>query len=220
LLKTLFFEEKSYFYIKFKITTMLSEFTAFLLLGFQHICSVMGLDHILFVVVLCAAYRLEDWKKIVLLATGFTLGHSLTLALSALDIVQLPEALIETLIPLTILLTSIFNLFQVKKIKNQEGISLKKGVWSNAFFLAVFFGLIHGLGFSYYFKALLGEGESVIKSLFAFNVGLEIGQLLIISFVLGIYAIFTRLFKGQHYDWVLFVSGMGAGVALKMMLGV
>ena len=197
---------------------MLSEFTAFLQLGFQHICSLMGLDHILFVVVLCAAYRLEDWKKIVLLATGFTLGHSLTLALSALDVVQLPEALIETLIPLTIFLTSIFNLFQLKKIEHQvENNNIKTRIWSNAFFLALFFGLVHGLGFSYYFKALLSEGVSVIKPLFAFNVGLEIGQLLIISFVLGIYAIFTRFFKGAHRDWVLFVSGVGAGVALKMM---
>ncbi len=197
---------------------MQSEFIAFFQLGFQHICSLLGLDHILFVVVLCAAYRLEDWKKIILLATGFTLGHSLTLALSALNLVQLPEGLIEALIPFTILLTSIFNLFQLKKIENQTTNTSKTRLWSNAFFLALFFGLIHGLGFSYYFKALLGESESVLKPLFAFNVGLEIGQLLIISFILGIYTIFTRFFKGAHYDWVFFVSGMGAGVALKMLL--
>jgi HupE / UreJ protein len=199
---------------------MLNEFFIFLQLGFQHICSIMGLDHILFVVVLCAAYRLEDWKKIVLLATGFTLGHSVTLALSALDLVQLPEGLIEALIPMTILLTSALNLFNAKnQAANLETRSATTHFGNNSFFLALFFGLIHGLGFSYYFKALLGEGEHIFQPLFAFNVGLELGQILIILIILSIYALFTRWFKGQHRDWVLVVSGMGAGIALKLLLG-
>ena len=184
-------------------------FKTYLQLGFDHILDINAYDHILFVVVLCAVYNIKEWKKILILVTAFTIGHSITLALSALKIVVFPANIIEFLIPLTILATAIFNV-------TQDHISDKK-VKLN-YFLALFFGWIHGLGFSNFFKALVGPDDSIIWPLFAFNVGVELGQMIIvlITMVLG-YLIVSRM-KAPQREWNLFISGAAAGVAIILMI--
>src|SRR5689334_14130401 len=119
-------------------------FYVYLKLGFHHIADLQGYDHLLFLVALCAAYAYTNWKRVLVLVTAFTIGHSLTLALSSLNILVLNPALIEVLIPVTILLTSLKNLFFSSKTER---------TWDPSYFLPLIFGLIHGLGFSSYFKS-------------------------------------------------------------------
>lgn len=187
----------------------MSQFSVYLQLGFEHISDLQGYDHLLFIITLCAFYSWKDWKRILILVTAFTIGHSITLALSALDIIRIDQQLVETLIPITIFLTAIHNVW----VKQQGGNSR---IHSN-YWIALFFGFIHGMGFSNFFKALTG-GESIIMELFAFNVGLELGQLLIVGIFFLIYFLLDKVFDIKHRDWNLFVSGAGAGTSLIMIL--
>jgi hypothetical protein len=191
----------------------MSEFNVFLQLGFRHIADVKAYDHLLFVVTLCAVYRLAEWKRILVLVTAFTFGHSLTLALSALEIFRLPAGLVEFLIPVTILLTGLHNVWS----KKMEGGTFSRAVSLN-YLLALLFGLIHGMGFANYFRALMGEADGVVSMLFPFNIGIELGQLLIVGVFFGLLFLLTRFFTFSHRDWNLFVSGAGSGGALILIL--
>jgi len=184
-------------------------FKTYLELGFDHILDINAYDHILFVIVLCAVYSYKDWRKILILVTAFTIGHSITLALSALKIVVFPSDIIEFLIPLTILATALFNVSNKQNHNKYVNIN---------YALAMFFGWIHGLGFSNFFKALLGAEEQIIGPLFAFNVGVELGQIIIVALtVMAGYLVVNR-FKSSQRDWNLFVSGAAAGVAIILMM--
>jgi hydrogenase/urease accessory protein HupE len=176
-------------------------------LGFEHIISLMGFDHLLFIITLCAIYHWRQWKQVLWLLTGFTLGHSLTLALTALHWVHLPARLVETLIPVTILITSVANV----------ALPVPKQVW-RPFGMATVFGLIHGCGFAGYFSMMLGEEESVLWPLLGFNLGLEAGQILTALLYFGVYRLLELWRLIQQRDWTLFVSGAGAGLAIKMIL--
>ena len=176
---------------------MQSEFTTYFQLGIQHIADIRAYDHILFVIALCVIYKLEDWRKLLILITAFTLGHSLTLGLSALNILVFPSNLIEFLIPVTILITTLLNLFTGKE---SNRMSLAK------YLLPLFFGFIHGSGFSNYFKSLIGQEESVLQPLFAFNLGIEVGQLIIVSIFIGITYLVVKWIKIPHPNWSKIIS--------------
>ena len=165
----------------------MSDFLIYLKLGFRHIIDVYGSDHILFIFALTIRYLYQDWKRILVLVTAFTIGHSITLALSTLQWVDFSTDVIELLIPITILLTALNNF-----AAHQNNSPSK---YPTIYFLAMGFGLIHGLGFSNYLKSLLGREESVLSPLFAFNLGLEFGQLLIVSIILVISFIFVTRIK-------------------------
>lgn len=184
-------------------------FSIYLQLGFDHILDIQGYDHILFIIALCAVYRYDQWKNILILVTAFTIGHSITLALSALDIVVFNAQVIEFLIPLTILLTALFNI--VKKEEQQKSINYN-------YFLALGFGFIHGLGFSNYFKALLGKEESIVAPLLAFNIGVELGQIIIVVITMILGFVFMRILGAKQRDWTLFISGAAAGIALILLM--
>ena len=154
----------------------MEELGIYLHIGFKHIMDWKAWDHILFVLVLTLRYQWIDWKKLVILVTSFTIGHSITLALSTFNWINVPSDLIEFLIPVTILSTAISN-YWVKSFDFKSKYPL-------IYFLALFFGLIHGLGFSSYLKSMLGKEESIFGPLLTFNLGLEIGQLLIVSIIL------------------------------------
>jgi len=186
-------------------------FNIYLDLGFKHIIDLQGYDHILFVVTLCSIYILKDWKNVLVLVTAFTIGHTTTLALASLSIINVNSKLIEVLIPITILITAISNIIY------------KKDEWSKKLHLfkyltAMFFGLIHGLGFSNYLKSLLGNEENIIKPLFAFNFGLEIGQILIVSTILSITYVFINILKSKRREWNLVISGAGLGVSIILII--
>ena len=189
----------------------MSEFQLYFGLGKDHILDYKnGYDHILFVVALCALYIGRDWKKILILVTAFTIGHSITLALSTLRVVNVKAELIEFLIPLTIFITAFSNLF-----KNENSIS--DGPMQMNYFYASFFGLIHGLGFSNYLKSILGKNESIITQLFAFNLGLEFGQIIIVVLFMSVCFILVDLFGLNRRDWKMVISYAVAGIALVLM---
>jgi hydrogenase/urease accessory protein HupE len=176
--------------------------------GFHHILDPRGYDHILFVVALCVSYSIKEWKNVAWLVTAFTLGHSLTLALATLKILTFRTDIIEFLIPLTILATCLLNFFQAKKNT--------KISWQR-YGLALGFGWIHGLGFSNFLRSMLGREESIFLPLLTFNLGLEIGQLLIVATILCISGLLTQVFKTNRRDWMVAVSGIVFGVSLTIL---
>ncbi len=189
----------------------MSEFQLYFGLGKDHILDYKnGYDHILFLVALCALYIGRDWKKILILVTAFTIGHSITLALSTLNIVRVKPELIEFLIPLTIFITASSNLF-----KNENNIS--DSPMQMNYFYASFFGLIHGLGFSNYLRSILGRDKSIITQLFAFNLGLEFGQIIIVVLFMSVCFILVDLFGLNRRDWKMVISSAVAGIALILM---
>ena len=191
----------------------MSDFEIYLPLGFQHITDLKGYDHILFVIALCAIYRLKDWKKVALLVTAFTIGHSITLALATLNFITYSTKLIELLIPITIVLTCLINFFH----KSAE---YSLDVEKPSFFrypVAMAFGLIHGMGFSNYLRSLLGTEQSIWQPLLAFNIGLEIGQLVIVVIVLIISSLLLDILRVKKHNWNLILSGIVLGIALTLI---
>jgi hypothetical protein len=186
------------------------EFWMYTQIGFNHIANLSGMDHILFVAALCIRYQLSDWKKWLVLITAFTIGHSVTLVLSVFNYLDFATNWIEFLIPVTILITSISNMFVKKFTFNTK--------FPVIYFFALFFGLIHGLGFSFYLKSLLGIQQNIAPALLAFNVGLEIGQIIIVMAILVISFIFVMLLKAPRRDFILIVSGGILALSLQMSI--
>ena len=185
-------------------------FLLYLQLGFEHISDLAGFDHILFLVALCAIYRIEQWKSILILVTAFTVGHSVTLALSSFGTISIPTNIIEFLIPTTILLTAIYNVISRQSAESTSGMGKN-------YAMALFFGFIHGMGFSNYFRALLMGDSSIAMPLLAFNLGIELGQLLVVAVIVGVAYLFLNVFGAKHREWNLFISGAAAGMALLLM---
>ena len=178
-------------------------------LGWEHIISADALDHQLFIAAIAAIYLLSDWKQVLILVTAFTIGHSLTLALSVMDIVRFPTNWVEFLIPVTIVITAFSNLFQKKFTPRSIRIN---------YFLALFFGLIHGMGFANTLRVMLARDQNLGWSLFGFNVGLEVGQIVVVLILLLIAQVVVNLFRVQRKDWVLFLSSGVFALALKIAL--
>lgn len=193
----------------------MSEFQAYLQLGFSHITDSNGYDHILFIMALCSVYTLIDWKKVVVLVTAFTVGHSVTLALATWGYVSVNPDWIELLIPVTIMITAFLNFFH--KVPKGAYTAREEGP-AFRYPLALGFGLIHGLGFSNYLRALLGKEAEIFNPLLGFNVGLEVGQLIIVFIILVIAFVATELLRLQKITWIHILSGIIFGMALSLTL--
>ncbi len=192
----------------------MGDFGFYLREGFYHITDWKGYDHILFVMALCLPYFLNapiaiGGKQVLFLITAFTIGHSVTLALSVFNKILVPSTWIEFLIPVTIMITAIGNVRQVNP--QPKKIQLR-------YISALIFGLIHGMGFSNYLKSMMGKNENIISQLLAFNIGLELGQLLIVLAVLIVSFIFVRLLNMKQREWTVFVSGGIFGISFIMAL--
>lgn len=186
-------------------------FNFYLKLGFEHISDLAGYDHILFLIVLCAIYRIQQWRNILILVTAFTIGHSLTLILAAYGSVSISSSIIKTLIPATIFITAIHNV-----VSNQS--VAEKPKMTRNYAMALFFGLIHGMDFSNYFKALLMDPSTIVTPLLGFNIGIELGQLLVVFFIVSISFLFLNVIGVKHREWNLFISGAAAGISLISIL--
>ncbi|KAB7731907.1 HupE/UreJ family protein [Rudanella paleaurantiibacter] len=195
----------------------MSDFFIYLGLGFDHITDPSGYDHILFVIALCAIYTLREWRQVLILVTAFTLGHSITLALATLRLVEYRTDVIELLIPITILITAIVNFFQEDKTNRFRTRNRANRPWPR-YTLAAIFGLIHGLGFSNYLRSLLGRESSIWQPLLAFNIGLELGQLLIVLLILAVAWLAIEQLGARRHSWTLIISGIVAGMALSLIL--
>lgn len=186
----------------------MQEFKTWFEIGFDHIINYQALDHILFIVVLTVIYDIKMIKKIIILITAFTVGHTLTLILSTLNLIQYDQKIIEFAIPLTIAITAINNI----RKRNQALL----GGGNLNYYLALFFGLIHGLGFSNYLKALL-IGDNILLELFSFNIGVEIGQIVIVLLFLFVGFIFSKIFFSKRNEWILFISSLILGISLLLI---
>jgi len=187
----------------------MDDFILFLKLGLYHVLDWQAYDHILFLIVLTVIYTLHDWKKVLWLITLFTLGHTLTLALAAYKIIAIDINIIEFLIPVTILITALVNILTIKKRPSKvNNINL---------FFAFFFGLIHGLGFSNYFRMIIEDSEAKLIPLLEFAIGIEIAQLVIVLGILFLGYIAQNILKISKRDWVLILSSIVIGVVIPML---
>jgi len=185
----------------------MSDFGFYFSLGWEHIISWGALDHQLFILSLAGIYVLRDWRQVLVLVTAFTIGHSLTLALTVFNIIHFPSNWIEFLIPCTIIVTAVSNLFQ----RNFSSKSIRIN-----YFLALFFGLIHGMGFANKLRYILAEDQNIGWSLFGFNVGLEAGQIAVVIVILAISFLFVQLLKIDRVKWVIFTSAAAFSIAVQM----
>lgn len=172
----------------------MSEFQTYLVLGFEHIADLAGYDHILFICALCAVFQPSDWKKVLIQITAFTIGHSITLMLSVTNTFTINSKYIEILIPITILSTAIANFWNNSSLLS----------WKN-YSMTIFFGFIHGMGFSYLLKMLLGKTSDMFIPLLAFNLGIEIGQIGIVSIFMFV-TLFISFIGLSHQKWKISIS--------------
>jgi hypothetical protein len=187
----------------------MSDFAFYFKLGWEHIISRDALDHQLFILALACVYTITDIKRVLILVTAFTIGHSLTLALSVLDIIRFSSKWVEFLIPCTIFITALNNIFQVD--------SKNKGASIN-YYLALGFGLIHGMGFANAIRIMLAKDQTIGWGLFGFNVGLEVGQIFVVTIILITGILFLGFFKINRRDWIFFLSAGVFALSLKMAL--
>ena len=181
-------------------------FNLYLKLGFEHLLDLAAYDHLLFIIALTVVYQASEWKKLLVLVTAFTIGHSITLALAVLDIIQFPATIIEWLIPITILLTAAYNLWTVNETNDDSAI--QKNRLNIKYISALFFGLIHGMGFSNFLKSALmpGEEHQLVWQLLAFNLGIEAGQLVIVGIVILVNFLILNLLSVKKQSWIKIVN--------------
>lgn len=187
----------------------LQDFLFYFKLGWQHIVSLDALDHQLFILALVTVYTSKNVKQVLILVTAFTIGHSLTLFLSVLEIIRFSSKWVEFLIPCTIFITSISNLLK-------KDFSLK--AINTNYYLALLFGLIHGMGFANSVRMMLASDQNIGWGLFGFNLGLEAGQILFVVLILGATWLCLSFFNIKRKSWVIFLSAAVFSLALKMAL--
>lgn len=179
--------------------------------GINHVLDINAYDHVLFLIVLTIPYLFRDWKRVFLLVSTFTIGHTVSLVLAAYDIVSVNGQLIEFLIPVTILIVAVFNVFTAGKGPQKS----KVGV---LFFSTLFFGLIHGLGFAREFHMLVGKTDSKLELLVEFALGIEISQIIIVFCVLFLGYIMQTIFRFSRRDWMMVISAIVVGLVIPMIM--
>ena len=190
----------------------MSEFWIYFEIGLRHVLDLSAYDHVLFLIALTVPYAFKDWKRLLLLVSIFTIGHTLALLLSVFGVIIIKGNLVEFLIPITILIVAFFNLFTAGKSSKQESISIIG-------FVTLFFGIIHGLGFSSYFKTVLGGSlQSKLLPLSEFSLGIEASQIIVVFIVLLLSYIVQTFFRFSKRDWALVMSSFVIGVVLPMII--
>ncbi|MGB1042103.1 MAG: HupE/UreJ family protein [Tenacibaculum sp.] len=188
----------------------MNDFIFYFKMGLFHVLDIRAYDHILFLIVLAIVYQFKQWKKVLWLVTLFTIGHSITLALSAYGVLNVRADLVEFLIPLTIFITGLMNVLTAKKAS--------VGKENQNLFFALFFGLIHGLGFSNYFKAMIGRTSDKLVPLLEFALGVEAAQVIIVLLILLVGSLAQSVFGVNRRDWILVASSIVIGFAFQMMI--
>ena len=188
----------------------MDEFLLYVKMGLNHVLDFSAYDHILFLIALAVIFSFHQLKKVLWLITLFTLGHTITLALSAYGFLKIDVTIVEFLIPVTIFITGVVNIINLKKTSsNKDNINL---------IFALFFGLIHGLGFSNYFRMMVGREEDKLLPLIEFALGIEISQVIIVLGILVIGSIVQSTLKVTKRDWILVTSSIVIGFVIPMMI--
>lgn len=188
---------------------MIDSFLLYLSLGWEHIISTDALDHQLFILALIAAFSFDDWRKLLILITAFTVGHSITLAISLMDFFRIPTAVVEFVILVTIAITALYNIITRKKSQQLTKIN---------YVLALVFGLVHGLGFANTARAAMSSEDSLLMPLLGFNIGLELGQIILVLVILILHFFAISLFRVNKKDWVMFISSGVFALSVQMAL--
>ena len=207
------------YFIKFDVSLRLantkitmSEFQLYFQQGLYHVLDIYAYDHILFIVALTVPYVFKDWKNVLLLVTLFTIGHSMSLILSVYDIIHVNGKLVEFLIPVTILITALYNIFRANKSGKKDSVNFLA-------FTTLFFGIIHGLGFSSYFKMLVANNhDDKLLPLMEFALGIEVAQVIIVLIVLILSWAVQTFFRFSLRDWILVTCSFVAGVVVPMII--
>ena len=188
----------------------MNDFVLYFKLGLHHVLDLAAYDHILFLIVLAVVFSFNQWKKALWLITFFTIGHTLTLGLAAYGVLHIRIDIVEFLIPVTIFITGFSNIIRVNKASaGKEKLNL---------FFALFFGLIHGLGFSNYFRIMIGKEEDKFLPLVEFALGIEASQIIIVFGILIIGTLLQNFFRVSKRDWVLVCSSIVIGVVIPMII--
>jgi hypothetical protein len=190
---------------------MLNDFLSNMQYGMYHILDVNAYDHILFLIVLTIPYLFKDWKRILFLVTIFVIGHSVSLAFATYDVISVSNKWIEFLIPMTILIIALFNVFTAGKKTQNKKVGL-------LFFITLFFGLIHGLGFVNVFESTISKSESKLISLLEISLGIEVGQLIVVFIILFLAFLCQTLFRFSKRDWVMVISAIVVGLLIPMLI--
>ncbi|MCM4157331.1 HupE/UreJ family protein [Gramella sp. AN32] len=188
----------------------MSQFQLYFELGLKHVLDWNAYDHVMFLIVLVAGYNFNSWRKVLLLVSLFTLGHTIALFLAAYGVINFQSSLVEFLIPVTILITALYNIFIAKKKPAKSGFNL-------LYITTLFFGIIHGLGFSTYFKMIAAGAHSKILPLLEFALGIELAQVIVVLSVLILAYIFQNFLKVNRRDWILITSSIVIGVILPIL---
>ena len=188
------------------------DFWLYFYLGLNHVLDINACDHVLFLTVLTVPYAFKDWREVLLLVTLFTIGHTTALLLSVYGVLSINSTTVEFLIPVTILATALYNLFTASRK------AAKGGSINFTALITLFFGLIHGLGFSNYFKIIISSSDKKLLPLLEFALGIEGAQLIVVLAVLLISYILQGALHQQKRDWVLITSAFVAGMAVPMIL--
>lgn len=190
---------------------MTNDFWFYVEYGVKHVLDINGYDHVLFLMLLAVPYVFKDWKRVLILVSMFTLGHTLSLLLAAYNVVTMNSSLVEFLIPVTIFILAVYNVFTAGKNAKNTNVSI-------LFITTLFFGLIHGLGFAREFKLLIGRTESKLIPLLEFALGIEIAQLIIVFVVLFVGFLGQTIFRFSRRDWVMVMSAIVIGLVIPMLL--
>ncbi|GGH45095.1 hypothetical protein GCM10011364_18290 [Mangrovimonas yunxiaonensis] len=207
----LFFVIKCIFGATLITITMLDNFWFNVKYGINHVLDINGYDHVLFLIVLTVPYLFKDWKRVLLLVTTFTVGHTLSLILAAYSVVRVNGQLVEFLIPISILIVALFNVFTAGKGAQKERVGV-------LFFTTLFFGLVHGLGFAREFRMLVGGSDNKLLTLVEFALGIEIAQIIIVFVVLILGYIMQTIFRFSKRDWIMVISAIVVGLVIPMIL--
>ncbi|MDN3669316.1 HupE/UreJ family protein [Echinicola jeungdonensis] len=188
----------------------MNQFQAYFNTGIHHVLNIYAFHHILFIAVLCAIYLLRDWKKLLVLATGFTVGHLIALGIAILNLFSISNNLVNFLIPILILITAFFNIL---KPRPSSGNSIQAN-----YVFALFYGLIHALGYSNYLRGKFGSGTAIIEPMLGFNLGVEVGQLAVVGILILLSSILIGLLGVNRKEWALVLSSLVMGMAIMMVL--
>ncbi len=190
----------------------MNSFWIFFETGLRHVLDIAAYDHVLFLMALTVPYAFRDWKRVLLLVSLFTLGHTASLLLAVFGWLSVRNDLVEFLIPVTIALTALFHLFTAGKASRKEGISILAGV-------TLFFGIVHGLGFSNYFNSLLpGTATEKLLPTLEFALGIEAAQVVVVLSVLILSYAAQTFFRFSRRDWTLVLSAFIIGVVVPLLL--
>ena len=190
---------------------MRDDFFSYMQHGMYHVLDVNAYDHILCLIVLAIPYMFKDWKRLLFLITVFVIGHTVALAFATYDVISVSNKWIEFLIPSTILVVALFNIFAVGKKPKNEKLGL-------LFFVTLFFGLIHGLGYVKTFEATINASSNKLLSILEIALGVEIGQLIVVFVILFLGFLCETLFRFSKRDWVLVISAIVVGLLIPMLI--